>query len=61
MIGKLKSVQKKTLVMCLGQPITASKDALEIAAGIQPLDLRFAEVAMRDIAKIVAKSPNNPK
>lgn len=45
--------------MCLGQPVTASKDALEVAAGILPLDLRFLEIAVRDMAKIAAKPQDN--
>ena len=33
---------------------------LEVAAGVVPLDLRFCEIAIRDVAKIAAKRQDDP-
>ena len=49
----LEKVQRKGLAMCLGIPGTAGLDALEVEAGIQPLDIRRDELATRQAAKIM--------
>lgn len=59
-LGRLENIQKKALALCLDQPLSASKDALEVAAGILPQDLRLNEMAIRDIAKIAAKPQGSP-
>lgn len=58
----LNKVQHKALALCVGLPNTASLAAMELAANVLPLDLWFAEihVAIRDIAKIQAKSMDKP-
>ncbi|MCG8032941.1 MAG: RNAse HI domain-containing protein, partial [Candidatus Thiodiazotropha taylori] len=58
--GLLDRVQRKGLALCLGLPSTSSCEAMEVAAGILPLDFRFAETAVRDIAKIQSKSIDRP-
>ena len=44
--------------MCLGTPATAGLEALEVEAGIMPLDLRRDELAVRELVKIMAKDKN---
>ena len=56
----LDRVQRKALFLCLGLPSTSSLKAMEVAAGILPLEFRFAETAVRDIAKIQSKSMDKP-
>ena len=53
-------MQKKALALCLDLPVTASREAMEVAAGVVPLDLRFCEIAIRDTAKIAAKRHDDP-
>ena len=57
---KLEAIQRKALALCLSLPSTAALDALEVAAGIPPLNLRYCEIAIRDNAKISAKKPTYP-
>ena len=59
-LKKLETVQKKALALCLSLPSTAALDALEVAAGIPPLELRYCEIAIRDVAKIAAKRSTYP-
>ena len=33
---------------------------MEVAAGVVPLDLRFCEIGIRDVAKIAAKRQDDP-
>ena len=33
---------------------------MEVAAGVVPLDLRFCEIAIRDVAKIAVKRQDDP-
>ena len=33
---------------------------MEVAAGVVPLDLRFCDIAIRDVAKIAAKRQDDP-
>ncbi|VDI56199.1 Hypothetical predicted protein [Mytilus galloprovincialis] len=51
-IDKLNAIQRKGLALCLNQPATASIEALEVVAGIVPLDLKREEAGIRQIAKI---------
>ena len=59
-LRKLENVQKKALALCLDLPVTASREAMEVAAGVVPLDLRLCEIAIRDTAKIAAKRHDDP-
>ena len=56
----LEKIQKKALALCLKAPITSSREALEVTSGIPPIDLRFSEIAVREVAKINAKSTDHP-
>ena len=49
---KLEAIQRKALALCLSLPSTAALGALEVAAGIPPLNLRYCEIAIRDIATL---------
>ena len=46
--------------MCLGVPATAGLEALEVEAGVLPLDLSREELAVRDFGKICAKQDTQP-
>ncbi|MCG7878799.1 MAG: reverse transcriptase domain-containing protein [Candidatus Thiodiazotropha endolucinida] len=52
---QLNKVQRKCLALCLGTPTTAGLDALEVEAGVKPLDLRREDLAVRELTKIIAK------
>ena len=56
----LDMVQRKSLAFCLNVPATSSSEALEVASGIPPLDLRLTEIFIREVAKINAKSIDHP-
>ena len=56
----LENIQKKALALCLKAPITSSREALEVASGIPPINLRLSEIAVREVAKINAKSTDHP-
>ena len=53
---KLEKILRKGLALCLDCPNTASCEALEVQAGVLPLDLRREELAIRECTKIMAKS-----
>ena len=40
--------------------MTSLWEALEVASGIPPIDLRLTEIAIREVAKINAKSTDHP-
>ena len=42
--------------MCLGVPGTASLEALEVEAGIKPLDIRREELSVRQAVRIMIKA-----
>ena len=46
--------------MCLGVPATAGLEALEVEAGVLPLDIRREELAVREFGKICAKQDTQP-
>ena len=46
--------------MCLGVPDTAGLEALEVEAGVSPLDLRREEHAIKEFGKICAKQHTQP-
>ena len=56
----LDRVQRRGLALCLGVPATASLEALQVEAGVLPLDLRREELAVREFGKICAKRDNQP-
>ena len=41
-------------------PSTSGREALEVEAGVIPIDLRIEEIAIRDLAKVQAKSITEP-
>ena len=47
----LEKIQRKGLALCLGVPGTAGLIALEVEAGVKPLELRREELAIRQAAK----------
>ncbi|MEW8545279.1 MAG: reverse transcriptase domain-containing protein, partial [Candidatus Thiodiazotropha sp.] len=51
----LEKIQRKGLALCMGIPGTAGLEALEVEAGVKPLELRREELAVRQAAKIMAK------
>jgi hypothetical protein len=51
----LDKIQRKGLAYCLGLHNTASKDAVEVLAGVLPLDLRREELSIRECGEIMAK------
>ena len=53
--GGLDRVQRKGLAMCLGIPGTAGIEALQVEAGVKPLEMRREELAIRQAAKIMMK------
>ena len=55
---QLDKIQRKCLALCLGTPATSGIEALEVEAGIMPLDLRREELAVRELVKIMAKDQN---
>ena len=55
----LEKVQRKGLAMCLGIPGTAGLEALEVEAGVKPLELRREELAVRQAAKIMTKTDDS--
>lgn len=57
-IASLERVQREALTLCLGTPSTARREAMEV--DMLPRDLRFAEISIRDIAKIAAKPSDEP-
>ena len=59
-VRRLAAVQRKALCLCLGLPGTAGTEVLEVAAGLPPLDLYFKQIAIRELAKIQAKSVSRP-
>ena len=52
----LEKIRRKGLAMCLGIPGTAGLEALEVEAGVKPLELRRDELAVRQAAKIMTKT-----
>ncbi len=59
-LKKLNTVQRKGLSIVLGLPSTASLEAMEVIAGVLPLDLRREEIAIRDIGKVYSYSDKFP-
>ena len=43
----LEKIQRKGLAVCLGVPGTTGVEALEVEAGIKPLEIRSEELAAR--------------
>ena len=55
----LEKIHQKGLAMCLGCPNTASCEALEVQAGVLPLDLRREELAIKSAQKLWPKKTLN--
>ena len=49
---KLEKIQRKGLALCLGCPNTASCEALEVQAGVLPLDMRRVKLAIKECTKL---------
>ena len=58
--GKLSSIQRKALSLCLGLPSTSGAELVGIAAGVLHIDLYFTQIAIKEMAKIQAKSISRP-
>ena len=56
----LDRLQTKALSLCLQLPSTSSLEAIEVAAGILPLESMCAEIAVSDIANIQPKAMDKP-
>jgi len=56
----LESIQRQGLSLCLNLPQNAGREAMEVATGILPIDLRLEEIAIREVAKIQAKRITHP-
>ena len=54
--ASLEKIQRKGLAVCLGVPGTASLEALEVEAGIKPLDIRREELSVRQAVRIMMKA-----
>ena len=52
---QLNKVQRKCKALFLGIPTTACLEALEVEAGVVPLDLRREDLAVGEITKIMTK------
>ena len=59
-MGQLEAQQRKALAICLNFPQTSGREAMEVATGILPLDLRLSETAVRELSKIQAKKMSHP-
>ena len=55
---QLDKIQRKCLALWLETPATSGIEALEVEAGIMPLDLRREELTVRELVKIMAKDKN---
>ena len=51
----LEKIQRKGLALCLGVTGTAVLEALDVEAGVKPLELRKEELAIRQAAKNMSK------
>ena len=51
----LEKIQRKGLAICLGVPMRASVAAVEVEAGVKPLELRREELAIRQAGRIMMK------
>ena len=59
-LDKLNAIQRKGLAVVLGLPSTASLEAMEVMAGVLPLDLRREETSIRELGKINSFANNIP-
>ena len=59
-VQRLSSIQRKAVCLRLGLPATAGTETVEVAARLPPLDLHFKQIAIRELAKIKAKSVSRP-
>ena len=58
--AKMRREYAKNVVGNRSARMTSLWEALEVASGIQPIDLRLTEIAIREVAKINAKSTDHP-
>ena len=57
---KLENIQRKALAIGLEIPWTSLREAMNVAVGVVPLDLRLCEIAIRDVVKIAVKRQDDP-
>ena len=57
---KLEEVQRKGLALCLGVPLTSSREALEVELAVKPLEIRRLEIAIREASRILRKEDSEP-
>ena len=53
-VNRLSTVQREAMCLCLGLPVTAGTENVEVAFGIPPLDLYFRQASIRKVDKIQA-------
>jgi len=51
-LEKINEAQRKGLVLCLNLPTQSSLEAVEIVSNPLPVDLRRAEIAIRQLGRI---------
>ena len=56
----LNKIQRKGLALCLGVPATSALNAVEVEAGVLPLELRREELSIREGGKIMSKDNSQP-
>ena len=56
----LNKIQRKGPALCLGVPATSALNAVEVEAGILPLELRREELSIREGGKIMSKDNSQP-
>ena len=56
----LNKIQRKGQALCLGVPATSTLYAVEVEAGVLPLELRREELSIREGGKIMSKDNSQP-
>ena len=60
MIGDFQKVQGQALKKICGAFSSSSNDAIEVVAGVIPIDIRLKELCRREAVKILALKANHP-
>ena len=56
----LNKIERKGLALCLGVPATSALNAVEVEAGVLPLELRREELSIREGGKIMSNDNSQP-
>ena len=56
----LNKIQRKGIALCLSVPFTSALNAVEVEAGVQPLELRREELSIREGGNIMSKDNSHP-